>query len=87
MKNKDEEEKKNGESMMNGKHNNEGGEIYRTTSVIHAIRCESKERENIQTILKILLKTTNLQTFDSLGRDAFMYIAIRNHQRTFSFII
>jgi hypothetical protein len=71
-----EEEKKNGD-----------GDKYMTTCVIHAIRHESKERDNIKEILKILLPLVNPSAQDSYGRDAFMYIAMRNHVNTFHFIL
>lgn len=63
------------------------GDRYRTTCVIHAIRHESKNRDNIKNILKILLQHANFGLQDSDGRDAFMYTAIRNHMNTFNFIL
>lgn len=61
--------------------------MYRTTSVIHAIRHESKERENIKQVLKVLLKYANPSMQDSEGKDPFMYVAIRNHNNTFHFML
>ncbi|CDW79015.1 nad(+) adp-ribosyltransferase-3 [Stylonychia lemnae] len=62
-------------------------ETYKTTSVIHAIRHESKNRDNIRVILKKLLKHANPSIQDSDGKDAFFYTAIRNHYNTFNFIV
>ena len=61
---------------------------YKTTSLIHCIRNESENRDHIKDILKVLLqgKRVDPSMQDSDGRDAFMYIAIRNHANTFNFI-
>ena len=65
-----------------------GSKDYLTTSVIHSIRHQSKDRDNIKIVLKDLLdKGADPTIQDSLGRDAFMYTVIRNHTNTFEFML
>ncbi len=65
-----------------------GNKDYTTTSVIHSIRHQSKDRENIKIVLKELLDKGSDPTIqDSEGRDAFMYAVMRNHINTFEFIL
>jgi ankyrin repeat protein len=37
--------------------------------------------------LKILLRSADISIMDSDGRDAFMYVAMKNHTNTFNFIL
>ncbi len=65
-----------------------GNKDYLTTSVIHSIRHQGKDRENIKIVLKELLEKGADPTIqDSQGRDAFMYTVIRNHTNTFEFML
>ena len=57
------------------------------TCIIHAIRYESKQRDNIKMILKELLQQGDCNMQDSDMRDAFMYLAMRNHINTFYYIL